>query len=140
MGVMKDVIGFSEARHLSKIILLISAIAISTFSMTGLLSKILNFELGLEVRNIVALSLVIVVLLIQDDLLNPRVPFLNDKNISKIIFYVILGLIAVSISTLQFKIFEDLLNIAILDSELLTIRNVIAVMLLFSVRTIHIRG
>ena len=140
MGIIKDFIGYSAARNLAKFILIITAIAISTFAMQGFLAEWLGIGFGLEVRNIVALSLIMIGLLIKDDVLTPRIPFLNDRELSKFAFYGILALIAIAISTLSFEFLDNLLNTTFLDFPSLAVRNIIGIMLLIWVRTIHNSG
>jgi len=138
MGFLKDFLGHRSARNLSKFILIFSAIAISTFAMIEIVSKTLNFELGIVLRNILAISVGIVVLLIKDDVLAPMKFF--DRSLSKIAYSIVLAFIAIEISTIQFAFITELLDTTFLGFPLLAVRNIVALLLLFSVRNIHNNG
>lgn len=139
--VVNEIFGYKTSRNLAKGILLASAIAISTFATGEFLSKIFQFEFGIEVINIIAILLIVVGLLIREDILNPPViPFTGDRGLSKIIYYVALGIIAIGISTLAVEFLDNILDITFLDFAWFAVRNIITVGLLISVRTIHVSG
>jgi len=135
---LRDIIGYKSARNLSKFILLISAIAISTFAMVGFVFDILNTEFFFPVKNYIAISIILVGFLIKDDVLTP--PHILDKGLSKIVYYGFLGAIALAISTIQFSALVELLNTTFFGFDLLAVRNIVAVILLISVRNIHNAG
>lgn len=144
MGTLSDFIGYTFGRNLSKGILVVSAVAISTFATTNkYLAEWLNFDLfGFPVKNYIALSLIIVGLLIRDyNVLSPTpLPFFRNKSISKYCYYVGLGVVAVAISSISFPLLDNLLNTTILDFSWLAIRNIVAAVLLLSARAIHVSG
>jgi len=132
-------VGISSSRNLSKMVFSFSGVAISTFAMSSFILTLLNFPLGIEVRNIIALSLLLPIFLMRNDFIVPyRIPKLNiDKLIRRWVYSLVLVLVAISISTLQFSLLEQLLNIQILDFELLAIRNFVAIALLWAVKVLH---
>jgi len=138
MGIIRDSIGYKTARNLAKLILLVSAVSISTFATTEFIANFLNFDFGLSVRDYVALSLIILAFLIKDFVINP--PSFFDKEISKIVYYVILGFIAIAISTLNFEFITKILDTTFLDFPLLAVKNIVALVLLISIRNIHNAG
>ncbi len=133
---------YSVGRNLSKMVFFFSGIAISTFAMGGFILTLLDFPLGIEVRNFIALSLLIPIFLMrgENNVLVPyRIPFIKiDKSIRKWSYIEILALVGLSISTIEFALLEQLLNIKILNFELLAIRNLVAAGLLWAVKVIHL--
>lgn len=139
---MTLMLGYSFGRNLTKVIFLFSAIAISTLAMSGTILEYLDFPLGFQVRNWVAISLLIPMFLLTregDVLTPPRIPFIGSKSLTRWIYIVALGLIAISISTINFALLEKLLNITILDFEILTIRNFVAFGLLWALKVLQFK-
>lgn len=137
---ISEILGYKLGRNLSKVILLLTAIAISTFAV-GM--QWLNYDLlsfGFPIKNYIAVALVIVALLIKDDILNPYVIPFTDRGITKYVYYVALGIIAIDISTISFLAISNILNIEFLGFEWFTIRNIVAGLMIFSVRQIHVSG
>ena len=136
------VFGYKTGRNLSKMVFLFSGIAISTFAMSGLIQELLDFSLITEVRNWIALSLLIPIFLMsgEGNILVPYdIPFFKiDKSLRKWIYTTILVLVGISISTLDFPILGQLLNIKILDFEFLAVRNFIAAGLLWTLKVLHL--
>lgn len=136
-----DIFGYSKGRTITKTILLVSAIAISTFAMQGFLKTILDFELGLQLRDYLALSFVIIILLIFDAKLSPPTfRFFRNPVLVKTIYYFGLALVAIAISSISFQLLDTVLNFEILKFPVLTIRNFVAVALLSFARIIHVQG
>ena len=133
--------GYSKGRNLTKMVFLLCAIAISTFAMSGFILKVLDFVLGTEIRNLIALSLMIPIFLMgtEGPIIVPyNIPFLKlDRSLRRWIYSIILVIIGISISTFNIPILHQLLNITILDFELLAIRNFIALGLLWAVKVLH---
>lgn len=144
MKSLGDILGYKFGRTMSKLILLSSAIAISTFAVSVIwLKDFFSFDFfGLTVSNIIALSLIVIALLIKDyNVLNPpSLHIIDNRNISKTIYYILLGLIGISISTISFPILDNLLNYTFLGLSWLAIRNIIAGLLILIVRRIHLSG
>ena len=133
-------IGFKGGRNLSKMVFLFSGIAISVFAMSGKILEILDFNMGLPVRNLIALSLLIPIFLLRGEgniLAVTKILFIKDKKITEFIYIIALVLVGISISTIQFNLLEQLLNIEILDFMLLAVRNFAAFGLLWAVKVIH---
>lgn len=134
-------IGYKTGRNLSKIILVATAIAISSFANWKYISDVLNFDIfGLAMRNIIALSIVFLGFMMKGNniLTPPILPILKDRAISKIVYYFGLGIIALAVST--FRLFSGIISMPILDMEFITIGNIIAVILLLSAKTINDTG
>jgi len=137
-SITEKILAYSTGRGLSKLSFVLAAIAISTFAMGGFILKNLNFELGLQIRDYIALLLIIPILLIKNELLvPPQIPFIADRFIKKLLYISALIIIAIGISTMSFDLINKILDITILDFDLLAIRNIIAVILLFSAKSIH---
>ena len=141
MGGIIEHLKYSRGRNLSKIILLLWAVAISTFSMTSaFLVGILHFDIGFEIKNWIALLYILLFIFIKDNLIVPKkIPFL-DHTLSKYTYYILLGFLAIGMSSLSFPLLTNLLNLSFFGYPLLAIRNFIAVALLIAVRIIHISG
>lgn len=138
---LSDLIGYSKGRTLSKIILIVSAVAISTISMSGFFKNLLDFDMGLQIRNWIALSFILVAWMIKDEkIVPPVIKILDSKFANIVVYWAILALIAVSISSLSFPFISQLLNYKILDFPLLAIRNAVAVGMLIAVRVINVQG
>lgn len=139
-----DSLGYRSGRNISKAILVLSAIAISTFAMSGWLANIVNFKLFFEIRNWLALSMIIVILLVREDIINPpSIPFFSnrfDRSMTKIVYYILLGMVAIGISTIHFWLVDSILDLTYPNFEILAVRNLAAIILLYSARKIHISG
>jgi len=135
-----DIVGYKLGRNLSKLVLILAAIAVSTFA-TGI--AWLNYDVlsfGFPIKNYIAVALIALALLVKDEIINPRpIPFI-DRGMSKWVYYIILGIIALDISTIFIPFITSTFNIAFLGFAWFTIRNIIAVILLLAVRTIHSSG
>ena len=134
--------GWSQGRNLSKMVFLFSGVAISTIPMSfPFFMGLLDFPLGIEVRNLIAISLLLPIFLMVDDRIVPfRIPKINiDKSLRRWVYSGILVLVGISISTISFPILEQFLNITILDFELLAVRNFIAAGLFWALKVLHFR-
>ncbi len=135
------ILGFSTGRNLSKLVFLFSGVAVSTFAMGGFILQLLDFPLGIEVRNWIAISLIIPILLMMREgsaIVPYDIPFIKiDKPIRRWVYTMSLVLVAISISTMEFTMLEQLLDITILDFELLAIRNIVAIGLLWALKVLH---
>jgi len=139
MGFILDTLKYSPARNLSKAILVVSALAISTFATSiPRLDAILQFDAILQIRNWIALSLIFIWFFIREDLLVPKKLGMLDRTLSKVVYYSLLFLIAIGISTISFSLLDGILNFSLFGYVLLTVRNLVAVALLFSARIIHV--
>ena len=140
MGFM-DTLKYSRGRNIAKIILLLWAIAISSFSMTSaFLAGLLHFDLGLEIRDWIALFYILLFFFIKEHLIVPRkIPFLDQES-SEYVYYVLLGLFAIAISSLSFPLLENILNLSFFGYPLIAIRNFVSIALIIAVRIIHISG
>jgi len=138
------ILGYKETRNLSKGILIISAIAISMFAGGAFLKKILEFNLfGVDfpVMNIIAVSLILVGYWIKTGMLTPpMIPFTKDRGLTKLIYYVLIGAVALGVSSYTPEFLVNILNFELLEYPLLAVRNGVAFVLLASVRVIHING
>jgi len=141
MGTIIDFLKYSRGRNIAKTILLLWAVAISTFSLTSaFLVGLLHFDIGFQVRNWIALLYILLFFFIKEHLTVPKkIPFLDQK-LSEYVYFVVLGLLAIEISSLSFPLLTNLLNISFFGYPLLAIRNFIAVGLVIAVRIIHISG
>lgn len=141
MGGLVELLKYSKGRNIAKIILLLWAVTISTFAMTlPFLVGLLHFDIGFEIRNWIALLYIPLFIFIKDDLIvTKKIPYL-DPTLSKYAYYVILGLLAIEISSLSFPLLTNLLNLSFFGYPLIAIRNFIAILLLIVVRIIHISG
>jgi len=140
MGGIIEFLKYSRARTIAKIILLLWAIAISTFSMTSsFLIGILRFDIGFEIRNwIVILGLPLLYIFIKESLIVPStIPFL-DKTISRYIYFISLILLAIAISSISFPLMDGFLNMSFFGYPLIAIRNFVSIILLLMIRIIHI--
>ena len=133
--------GYSTSRNLTKMVFLFSAIAISTFAMSGFILRVLDFTLGTDIRNLIALSLLIPIFLMRTEgpiIVPYNIPFLKlDKSLRRWIYSIILVIIGFSISTISIPVLQQLLSITVLDFDLLAIRNFIALGLLWAVKVLH---
>lgn len=134
---LTDIIGLRTPRNLSKIILFFMAIAISSFAKEGIIFNALSLKWGLELRDYLALSSLILIFFINEDILNPPRIF-HNKMLTKLIYYAILIILAISISSFGFNF--PILNIHVSNLEYFTIRNILAVLLLFIMGVIHKSG
>lgn len=140
MGSIIEILKYSRGRAIAKMILLLWAIAISTFSMTSaFLVGILRFDMGFEVRNwLVIIGFPLLFLFIKEYLIvPPKIPFL-DKTLSKYVYYVLIGILAIAISSISFPLLNNLLNISLFGYPLIAIRNFISILLMLMARIIHI--
>ena len=139
MGFILDTLKYSPARNLSKLILVLSALAISTFAMTSpRIALILRFDAIFQVRNWIALSLIFIWFFMREDLLVPKRLGRLDRTLSKIVYYGLLFLLAIAISTISFPLLDGILNFSLFGYILITVRNLVAVVLLFSARIVHV--
>ena len=141
MGTIIEKLKYSRGRNIAKIILLLWAVAISTFSLTSaFLVGLLHFDIGFEIRNWIALLYILLFFFIKEHLTVPKkIPFLDQK-LSEYAYFVLLGLLAIEISSLSFPLLNNILNISFFGYPLLAIRNFVAVTLIVAVRIIHISG
>ena len=141
MGIIMDKLGFRMSRNLSKVILMVSAIAVSSYALTtSFLVGVLRFDIGFQMRNWIALSLILIWLFMREELLAPKNIPLLDKTLSKYVYYFLLFLLAIAVSSISFPLLNNLLNIQLFSFPFLAIRNLVAAIILLVVRVIHISG
>ncbi len=115
---ISDILGYSFGRNLSKVILILAAVAISTYARTSeKIADFLNFELYITVTNLIALSLIIVAIMIKDDKINPPLIPRTDRMGTRFIFYGLLLLIATAISTIEFGLLDNFLDMTFLGFD-----------------------
>ena len=137
-SIFEKILGYSTGRNLTKLSLILAGVAISTFAMAELISSVLNFDLGFQVRDWIAISLVIPIFLIKKEILIPKsIPFIKDRFMKKSAYFIGLALIGLAISTIEFSLLDNLLNITFPAMSFLAVRNLVAAVLFSSVWIIN---
>ncbi|MCH8329464.1 MAG: hypothetical protein IIB81_03660 [Nanoarchaeota archaeon] len=137
-SIFEKILGYSTGRNLTKLSLILAGVAISTFAMAELISSVLNFDLGFQVRDWIAISLVIPIFLIKKEILIPKsIPFIKDRFMKKSAYFIGLALIGLAISTIEFSLLDNLLNITFPAMPFLAVRNLVAAVLFSSVWIIN---
>ena len=137
-SIFEKILGYSTGRNLTKLSLILAGVAISTFAMAELISSVLNFDLGFQVRDWIAISLVIPIFLIKKEILIPKsIPFIKDRFMKKSAYFLGLALIGLAISTIEFSLLDNLLNITFPAMPFLAVRNLVAAVLFSSVWIIN---
>ena len=136
---ISDILGYNNARNLSKIILLVSALAVSTIALSGSVLQWLNFEFFMPVRNYIAILAIVMIFMVKEDIPTPYFIHYSNTQITRWLNYILWGIIALDISSMQFFL-TPLLSYPILGYALLALRNAIAIALLIHTKIIHDSG
>lgn len=137
-NIVTKIVGWKLGKTISKIVLVAIAIAISSLATAKFINGILSYNvLFLTVADLLAISMLIVIFLLHDSIINlPSLPMLGRKG-NKWFYSILLGLIALSISSWNVDFINNILNKFLFELDFLSVRNTIAFLMVFAAYKIN---
>lgn len=138
---LTDFAGYSTGRFIAKILLVLNAIAVSTFALQGFILRYLQYDFFIPVRDWLAIFSILLIFLIKEGKITPpRIKFLSERKYTNWVYFILVGVVILGVSSYSLDFIANFLNLHFLSYDALSIRNAFAVGFLISAWVIHGEG